>query len=112
MTLACRNEEPGRPRAEAGALRLPEALDVADAPELARRLRERRGADLTIDAGGVRRIGASCAQLLVAAARAWRVDRRALALVALSEEARAQLALLGVDRAMLTADASDRNDAP
>lgn len=95
-----------------GVLRLPETLDVVDAPDLARRLRERRGADLVLDAGAVRRIGASCAQLLLAAARAWRVDRRALALVGLSPEAGAHLALLGLDPAMLTADAPDRNDAP
>lgn len=84
--------------------RLPETLDYAAAPALAEALRQRRGGSLTLDAAELRTVGASCAQLLLAAARAWRADRRPLALLALSAEARAQLALMGIDPAMLIAD--------
>lgn len=94
-----------------GALRLPDILDYAAAPALARELRARRGGALAIDATQLRQIGVSCAQLLVAAARAWRADGRALGLSGLSEEAAAQLALMGVDRAMITADVAERTSA-
>lgn len=94
-----------------GALRLPESLDYAAAPDFAKTLRARRGAALTLDAADLRQIGASCAQLLVAAARAWRVDRRALAVSGLTDEAAAQLRLMGIDRAMITADAAERTCA-
>ena len=85
-------------------LRLPETLDYAAAPALAEALRQRRGAALSLDAGALRVVGASCAQLLLAAARAWRVDRRPLALVDLGPEARVQFSLLGIDPAMLIAE--------
>ena len=85
-------------------LKLPETLDTAAAPALLEALRARRGAALVLDASALRWIGGSCAQLLLAAAKAWRVDRRPLSLVDLGEEPRALLALLGIEPAQLSAD--------
>jgi chemotaxis protein CheX len=85
-------------------LKLPETLDTAAAPALLEALRARRGAALVLDASALRWIGGSCAQLLLAAAKAWRVDRRPLSLVDLGEEPGALLALLGIEPAQLSAD--------
>ena len=85
-------------------LKLPETLDTAAAPALLEALRERRGAALVLDASALRWIGAACAQLLLAAAKAWRVDRRPLSIVDLGEEPKALLALMGVEPASLRAD--------
>lgn len=59
-------------------LKLNGRLDSAAAARLKQDLVARHGADLTVDAGGVASIGAMSAQVLLAAAQAWRQDGRSL----------------------------------
>lgn len=86
-----------------GVLLLPERLDYAAATTLTQDLIARRGGDLALDAKAVTEIGLSCAQALLAAARAWRADARTLRLANLSDDVAAQLRLLGLDPATLSA---------
>jgi chemotaxis protein CheX len=82
-------------------LRLPEILDLTAAAPLAAALLARRGGGLVVDAGGVRRIGASCVQVLLSAALTWKADAAALRVVDPSPELLDALRLLGVAPAEL-----------
>lgn len=84
-------------------LPLPERLDYAAATALTQDLIARLGGDLALDAKAVTEIGLSCAQALLAAVRAWRADSRTLRLANLSDDVAAQLRLLGLDPATLSA---------
>ncbi|MGF1660833.1 MAG: STAS domain-containing protein [Rubrimonas sp.] len=81
--------------AEARAIVLPEALDNAAAAPLLDALRAARGGPLTLEAGGVRRLGGRCAQVLVSAALSWRADGAELRIEAPSTEFSEALRLLG-----------------
>jgi len=78
-------------------LELPEALDLIAAAPLAESLTKRLGANLTIDASHVQRLGASCLQVLLSAERTWKANGLALSLVGASERFAEDLRLLGVD---------------
>jgi anti-anti-sigma regulatory factor len=75
---------------------LPARLDSAAAIQLARDLRPREGADVTIDASGVDLMGAKAVQTLVVAAAAWRAGGHAFSVTGLPAKARDQLAILGL----------------
>ncbi len=57
-------------------LELPALLDLNAAGPLAEALHRRVGEDLVLDGSNVQRLGASCLQVLLAAARAWASRRR------------------------------------
>jgi chemotaxis protein CheX len=77
-------------------LQLPEVLDLTAAAPLAQSFLSRRGAELTIDASSVRRAGAQCLQVLLAAAATWKADGVALRLVNPTEELLEGGRLLGI----------------
>ncbi len=60
---------------------LPEALDKEVAATLEQSLESCRGSDVVIDASFVQLLGAPCIQVLRAAERTWKEDRRLLTLV-------------------------------
>jgi chemotaxis protein CheX len=82
--------------APANAYALPESLGAAAAPGLAEALRGLRGAALTLQAGGVRRMGAQAVQVLLSAAATWRADGGHLTIQEPSAEFREALRLLGL----------------
>jgi len=81
------------------ALALPPTLDADAAVRLANTLCDLRYAPLTLDAAPLRRIGAQGLQVLLSAAKSWRGDAVALALINLSDEALEQIRAMGVDPA-------------
>ncbi len=74
---------------------LPEALDLPAAVNLAASLLKLVGEDLEIDAGKVQRLGASCLQVLLSAARTWKAESTSLTLAHGSERFIDDLRLLG-----------------
>ena len=70
-------------------------LDQKAAIALAEELRARRGADLCLDARDTTHVGALAVQVVLAAARTWARDGRALHLVGVSDACVDQLSLLG-----------------
>ena len=55
-------------------LRLPEILDLTCAAPLAESFRALRGVELAVDAAGVQRVGAQCAQVIMSAVATWKAD--------------------------------------
>ncbi len=85
------------PRAGPRTVELPEALDLIAAAPLAESLLRCLGQDLVIDAGAVQRLGASCLQVLIAAARAWKAEGDSLTLDRPSPRFLEDLGLLGYE---------------
>ena len=56
-----------------------------------------KGSDLVIDASAVERVGALCAQVLMAAAKTWEADKRACSITKASEPFLKTMQLIGVD---------------
>lgn len=67
-------------------LKLPEVLDMTAATPLAQSFLSHRGAALSVDASDVRRVGAQCLQVILAAAETWKADGKQLSLVKPSPE--------------------------
>jgi chemotaxis protein CheX len=67
-------------------MQLPEVLDLTAASPLAQSFLSHRGAALSVDASGVRRAGAQCLQVLLAAAATWKADGVSLRLEKPTEE--------------------------
>lgn len=61
---------------QAASYVLPEALDLAFVASVHRDLLKLRGADLDVDASGVRKVSGLGVQLLLAASTSWEVDGR------------------------------------
>ena len=76
-------------------LELPEALDLPAAASLAGSLLKLVGEDLEVDARNVQRLGASCLQVLLSAARTWKAEGASLTLAHGSERFIDDLRLLG-----------------
>jgi chemotaxis protein CheX len=76
-------------------LRLAPVLDLKAATALAGDILALRGRDLTIDAAQVRRIGAQCLQVLLAARSTWMADGLRLSFAEVSDDFREGVALLG-----------------
>ena len=74
---------------------LPAILDLNAAGPLAHEFGSARGRSLQVDASAVRRLGAQCLQVLVAARDAWQSDGQAFSIVSPTEEFTAGLAVLG-----------------
>jgi chemotaxis protein CheX len=77
-------------------LQLAEVLDLTAAAPLAQSLLAQAGSELAVDASGVRRVGAQCLQVLVAAAAAWKAEGVGFRLENASEEFLEGARLLGV----------------
>lgn len=86
MNRTGKSSRTGTRRTAKKRLQLPEVLDLTAAAPLAQSFITRRGADLTIDASQVRRVGAQCMQVLLAAATTWKSDGRRLSLEKPTEE--------------------------
>jgi len=75
---------------------LPASLSSAAAAGLRDSLLSLRGAPLTLEAEGVRKLGAQCAQVLLAAALTWKADGQPLRVADPSAEFAESLRLLGL----------------
>jgi chemotaxis protein CheX len=74
MSKAGKNSKSRAKKTAKKRLKLPEVLDLAAAAPLAKSFLSRRGAELAVDASRVRRLGAQCLQVLLAAAATWKAD--------------------------------------
>jgi chemotaxis protein CheX len=77
-------------------LPLPEVLDLTAAAPLAQSFLSRRGTELSVDASQVRRVGAQCLQVILAAASTWKADGVRLCLDNPTEEFLEGSRLLGI----------------
>lgn len=84
------------------SLELPPVLDLVAAPALLDLFLQRRGQNITIDAGQVQRLGGQCLQVLLAACAAWEADGHELQLGNSSEDFTAALELMGASPEELT----------
>ena len=82
---------------EAGALHLPQRLDLPAAQALALDLIRIRGAPAVLDASQVRRMGALALQVLLSARKTWAADGQTLTIEHPSPEFRDALALFGAE---------------
>jgi chemotaxis protein CheX len=85
----------GNPSEPTRTLELTEALDPRAAKSLLATLLELGGQDLAIDASKAPRLGASCLQVLLSAARAWKAEGHSLTLARASPRFIDDLRLLG-----------------
>jgi chemotaxis protein CheX len=77
-------------------IELPENLDMPAAAPLTEAFLKRVGEPLAVDASRVQRLGASCLQVLLAAARTWKTEGDKLTLVNASPRFLEDLNLLGL----------------
>lgn len=87
-------------------LQLDTDLDQAAAAPLAEELLSKRGAELTINANNVSRVGVQCLQVLLAAAKTWAADGQSLRIVHPSESFTESVALIGISNADLRIEGS------
>lgn len=80
-----------------GSLSLAEVLDLNEATELHGKLMSLRGSDLTIDASGVKRVGAQCVQVIMAAAKNWDEDKKVLKIEKSSDAFKTTMQLIGIN---------------
>lgn len=85
---------------------LPERFDSAAARNVLDAFKLRRGTDLTVDAGAVRRVGAQGLQILLSATRTWQADGYALSLENASAELLEAAHLLGLSTSELSISGS------
>ena len=81
----------------ANSFSLAEVLDLNEATELHGKLMSLRGNDLTIDASAVKRVGAQCVQVLMAAARNWDEDKKVLKIEKSTDAFKTTMQLIGID---------------
>jgi chemotaxis protein CheX len=80
-------------------IELPEQLDMPVAAQLAQSFAALVGEPLAVDGARVQRLGASCAQVLLAAARTWKSEGDPLSLQNPSPRLLEDLNLLGLEPA-------------
>ena len=78
-----------------GSLVLADSLDMTAAAPLATQLLAARGAPVLLDASAVRRVGAQCLQVLLAAQAAWATEGLAFDIIDPSPEFSDGLVLMG-----------------
>ena len=78
-------------------IELPENLDMPVAAQLIETFLKLVGEPVAVDASKVSRLGASCLQVLLAAARSWKVEGHALTLSNASARFLEDLNLLGLE---------------
>ncbi|MCD2183459.1 STAS domain-containing protein [Rhizobium sp. GN54] len=79
------------------SLSLAPVLDLNEATALRDKLLALKGSDLAIDASAVERVGALCAQVLMAAAKTWEADKRSYTFAKASEPFLKTMQLIGVN---------------
>lgn len=77
-------------------LKLPEILDLNAATGVHEQLIELKGSAVEIDASDVRKSGAQCIQVLMAAKKTWDADDKSIVVGAMSETFENTLKLLGI----------------
>lgn len=77
-------------------LKLPETLDLNAATGVHKQLIGLKGNSVEIDASDVRKSGAQCIQVLMAAKKTWDADDKSLVIGAMSEAFENTLKLLGI----------------
>ena len=92
---------------EAASLILADCLDLTAAAPLKAQLLAARGNPLSIDASAVRRIGAQCLQVLLAARATWSQDGHPLEVVGASPEFAETVALMGCPTLAVAASVQD-----
>ena len=85
----------------ASLLKLPEILDLKAATPLAAEFLALRGRPVHVDAAQVTRLGGLCLQVLLSAAKTWKIDDTPFALVRPSSDFVEGLARLGISSAVL-----------
>ena len=75
----------------------PNPDETLEATALRDKLMALKGSDLAIDASAVERIGALCAQVLMAAAKTWEADKRSYTFAKASEPFLKTMQLIGVN---------------
>ncbi|AXV14408.1 chemotaxis protein CheX [Neorhizobium sp. SOG26] len=86
-----------------GTLQLSAVLDLNEASVLHGKLTSMRGSDIVIDASAVERVGAQCAQVLVAGKRAWDEDQKSFLVEKASDAFEKTMQLIGIDTNNLVA---------
>lgn len=90
------------PDETAQILELPEVLDLNAASRLHEQILTLKGKEIVVDATAVKRVGAQCVQVLLAAARFWRAERLQFHVGTGSDAYATTLQLLGIsDEALL-----------
>jgi chemotaxis protein CheX len=84
-------------KAAQSALKLSPVLDLNQASVLHGKLTEMRGSPIAVDASEVERVGAQCAQVLMAAIKAWEADGKPFTISKASDAFDKTLKLIGVD---------------
>jgi chemotaxis protein CheX len=97
MSRAGKSSKGKARKAASSQLQLPEVLDLTAASPLAEALLAHRGRELSVDAGGVRRAGAQCLQVLIAAVATWKADGVRLRLANPTAEFLEGCRLLGIE---------------
>ncbi len=80
---------------DTASLVLADSLDMTAAAPLKAEMLTFRGAPLTVDASGVRRVGAQCLQVLLSAQAAWEADGQPWRVSLASEEFADAVRLMG-----------------
>ncbi|MCM2293452.1 STAS domain-containing protein [Allorhizobium sp. BGMRC 0089] len=84
-------------------LTLASVLDLNEASQLKDKLLSLRGGAVEIDASGVERMGALCAQVLVSGARTWEEDKQSFSISKASDAFTKTLQLMGLNKDQLIA---------
>ena len=79
------------------SLSLAPVLDLNEATALHAKLMELKGSNLSIDASSVERVGALCAQVLMAGAKSWEQDKNAFTFSKVSDPFTKTMQLIGVN---------------
>lgn len=90
----------------AAPFQLPERFDSAAAASVLEGFKRHRGAALTVDASGVRRVGAQGLQILLSATRTWQADGHVLEIENASAELIDAAQLLGLSHSDLSISGS------
>ena len=84
-------------KAAQSTLKLSPVLDLNQASVLHGKLMEMRGSPVDVDASEVERVGAQCAQVLMAGIKAWEADGKPFTFSKASEAFDKTLKLIGMD---------------
>jgi chemotaxis protein CheX len=87
----------GDKKSAKNSVTLAAVLDLNEASSLHGKLMSLRGADLTIDASGVERVGAQCAQVLMAAKKNWDEDKLNFKFSKVSDAFSKTMQLIGIN---------------
>lgn len=84
-------------------LKLPDNLDLNAASAMHAQLLEMKGQEIEVDASEVKKPGAQCIQVLVAAKKSWDADDKSLVIGSMSDAFENTLKILGISGDVLPA---------